>query len=157
QDEARQVLALVAIEPGRWLVEHQDGRLECERARKPDQLLDAEGQAVHGRVAIALELDETMMRSPASRGRASSRPTSEIFAAMARDIGTGAQDVFDEGRRDGLAAGRDDEIARAVDKAQRARVPFAGAQPAVLAPDRAGCVRIVPIGLEQIGALHSTS
>src|SRR5262245_49095037 len=58
QDEARQVLALVAIEPGRWLVEHQDGRLECERARKPDQLLDAEGQAVHGRVAIALELDE---------------------------------------------------------------------------------------------------
>src|SRR5215467_14316220 len=98
-----------------------------------------------------------MMRSTASRWRASSRRTSEIFAAMARDIGTGAQDVFDEGRRDGLAAGRDDEIARAVDKAQRARVPFAGAQPAVLAPDRAGCVRIVPIGLEQIGALHSTS
>src|SRR5262249_27279724 len=86
----------------------------------------------------------------------------KVFAAMAeddrlRDIGAGAQDVLDERRRDRLAAGGDDEIARAVDEPQRAGVPFAdvaGAQSAVRALDRAGCLRVVPIALEEIGTLH---
>ena len=48
----------LGVERTRRFVEQQDVRLEGERARKPDQLLDAEGQAVHGRMAIARELDE---------------------------------------------------------------------------------------------------
>src|SRR5262249_40613785 len=58
QNKTRQVLALVAIEPRRRFVEHQNRRLQSERARKPYQLLDAEREAIHQRVAIALELDE---------------------------------------------------------------------------------------------------
>ena len=45
QDEAREVLALVAIEAGRGLVEQQQRGLERERAREADDLLDAERQA----------------------------------------------------------------------------------------------------------------
>ena len=48
QDEARQVLAFVAIETGRGLVEQQNGGLERERAGKADELLNAEGQAATG-------------------------------------------------------------------------------------------------------------
>src|SRR6516162_11866915 len=58
QNKTCQVLPLVAIESRRWLVEHQNRWLQRERARKPDQLLDAERETVHRRVAIALELHE---------------------------------------------------------------------------------------------------
>src|SRR6201981_3643053 len=86
----------------------------------------------------------------------------KVFAAVAeddrlRDIGAGAQDVLDKRRRDRLAAGGDDETAREVAETRRAGVPFAdiaGAQPAVRAFDRAGRLRVVPIGLEEIGTLH---
>src|SRR5262245_14705354 len=58
QDEARQVLALVAIEPGRGLVEQQQGRLERECPGKADELLGAEGQGADRHMAETLELDE---------------------------------------------------------------------------------------------------
>src|SRR5712691_1008467 len=58
QDEAREVLALVAIEPGRWLIEQQQGRLERERAGKADKLLGAERERADRNMAEALELDE---------------------------------------------------------------------------------------------------
>src|SRR5436309_10052431 len=58
QDEARQVLALVAIEPGRRLVEQQQSRLERERAGKPHELLGAERQGADRNVAETLELDK---------------------------------------------------------------------------------------------------
>ena len=44
QDEARQVLALVAVEPGGRLVEQQQRRLQRQRAGKADDLLHAERQ-----------------------------------------------------------------------------------------------------------------
>ena len=50
------------------------------------------------------------------------------------DVGTGAQLVLDERRRDGLAAGGDDEVAGSIDQSQHAAAPFAdvtGAQRAV--------------------------
>src|SRR5215510_10500234 len=58
QDEARQVLAFVAVEAGGGLVEHEQRRLERKRAGKADDLLDAEGEPGDRRVAIALDLDE---------------------------------------------------------------------------------------------------
>ena len=58
QDEAREVLALLAVEAGRRLVEQQHGGLERKRAGKADDLLHAERQAADRRVAIALKLDE---------------------------------------------------------------------------------------------------
>ena len=58
QDEAREVLALLAVEAGRRLVEQHDRGLERERAGKADNLLHTERQAADGGVAIALELDQ---------------------------------------------------------------------------------------------------
>ncbi len=58
QDESRQILAFVAVEPGRRLIQHQDRRRERERAGESDELLDAEREPCHARVAIALELDQ---------------------------------------------------------------------------------------------------
>ncbi len=58
QDEARQVLPFVAVEPGGRLVEHEQRGLERQRAREADDLLDAERKSRDGRVPIALELDE---------------------------------------------------------------------------------------------------
>src|ERR1700736_2982580 len=49
QDEPRQILTLVPIEPGRWLVEHQQGGLQRERASEPDQLLNDGKKAWHPR------------------------------------------------------------------------------------------------------------
>ena len=54
----------------------------------------------------------------------------EIFAAVTeddrfRDIGAGTQRIFDERRRDGLAAGGDEKVTRTVDQSQRAVAPFA--------------------------------
>src|SRR5262249_22786368 len=57
QDEARQILALVAVEAGGGLVEQEELRLERERAREADDLADAERQAGDRRVAIARELE----------------------------------------------------------------------------------------------------
>src|SRR5262249_16392507 len=53
-----QILALVAIEPCGGLIEHQNRRLERERARETDELLDAEGKSGDARVTVAFELDE---------------------------------------------------------------------------------------------------
>ena len=58
QDEAREILALIAIEAGGWLVEQQQGRLERECAGEADKLLGAEWQGANRNVAEALELDE---------------------------------------------------------------------------------------------------
>src|SRR5262245_22188320 len=58
QDEARKVLAVVAIETCGGLVEQENGGLERERPGKADDLLDAEWQSGHRRVAIAFELHE---------------------------------------------------------------------------------------------------
>ena len=58
QDEAREVLALLAIEAGRRLVEQHDVRLERQRAGEADDLLHAERQAADGGVAVAFELDQ---------------------------------------------------------------------------------------------------
>ncbi len=58
QDVAREVLALVAVQAGRRLVEQQHPRRHRERAREPDHLLDAERQGVHRLVPVALELHE---------------------------------------------------------------------------------------------------
>src|SRR5689334_6378614 len=58
QDEARQILALLAVQSGRRLVEQQHGRLERQRAGKTDELLRAEREARHRSVAVAFELDE---------------------------------------------------------------------------------------------------
>src|SRR5262249_55667534 len=58
QNEAREVLALIAIEPGRWLIKQQQGRVERERAGKADKLLGAERQCADRNMAKALELDE---------------------------------------------------------------------------------------------------
>ena len=54
----------------------------------------------------------------------------EIFAAVAkydrfRDIGAGAQRIFDKRGRDGFAAGGDEKITRTVDETKRAIPPFA--------------------------------
>ena len=86
----------------------------------------------------------------------------QVFAAVTEHdhlghIGAGAQDILDERRRDRLAAGGHDEVARTVDEPERALVPFAnvaGAQPAVLALDGSGSFRIVPVAIEQIGTPH---
>src|SRR6185503_3688026 len=58
QDEAREILALRAVEAGRWLVEQHDSGLERKRTGKADDLLDPERQASDGRVAIAFELHQ---------------------------------------------------------------------------------------------------
>src|SRR4029077_8609367 len=58
QDESRQILTLVPIEPGRWLVQHQQRGLQRERASEPDQLLNAERKSRNRRVAKAFELDQ---------------------------------------------------------------------------------------------------
>src|SRR5258707_7414014 len=58
QDEARQVLALVAIEPGRRLIEQQQGRLERECAGETDKLLGAERERADRNMTEPLELDE---------------------------------------------------------------------------------------------------
>ena len=58
RDEARQVLALLAVQAGGRLIEQYYRRLERERACKPDKLLQAEGQAVDCRVPVALEFDD---------------------------------------------------------------------------------------------------
>ena len=58
QDEAREVVALVAGEAGGGLVEQQQARLQRERAGQPDDLLDAEGQRTRMRVPHALQLHE---------------------------------------------------------------------------------------------------
>jgi hypothetical protein len=58
QDEAREVLALFAVEPGRRLIGQQQGWLERERAGKADKLLGAEWQRADREMAKALELDE---------------------------------------------------------------------------------------------------
>ena len=58
QDEAREVLALLAIEAGGRLVEQQHRGLERKRARKADDLLDAERQRADRRAAVPLQLDE---------------------------------------------------------------------------------------------------
>jgi len=58
QDEAREILALRAVEAGRWLVEQHDGGLERKRTGKADDLLDPERQASDGSVAIAFELHQ---------------------------------------------------------------------------------------------------
>ena len=58
QDVAREVLALVAVEAGRGLVEQQHARLQRQRPREADHLLHAERQRADRLVAVALELDE---------------------------------------------------------------------------------------------------
>ncbi len=86
----------------------------------------------------------------------------EILAGMAEhdglgEIGARPQRVLDERGRDGLAAGGDEEVARAVDEAQAAVAPFAdvaGAHPAVGAEHGLGGLRVVPVALEQVGRAH---
>jgi hypothetical protein len=52
-DRAGEILALVAIEVGGRLVEHERGRFKRQRAAEAHDLLDAEGQGVDGIVAVA--------------------------------------------------------------------------------------------------------
>ena len=72
QNETREVLALLAVQAGRRLVEQQDGWLVGQGAREADDLLGAEWQAADGGVAIALQFDESIIFSTASRWRISS-------------------------------------------------------------------------------------
>src|ERR1019366_8900937 len=58
QDQTRQVLSLIAVQSGGWLVKQQQCRLKRESARETDDLLCAERQASNTGVAIALNLDE---------------------------------------------------------------------------------------------------
>jgi hypothetical protein len=57
QNEAREVLAFIAVKSGGRLVQHQDGGFECEGTGKTDKLLDSEGEAGYGGVTKGLELD----------------------------------------------------------------------------------------------------
>ena len=58
QDEAGEVLALLAVEAGRRLVEQQDRGLEASARAKPTIFWVPNGRPPTARVAIALELDE---------------------------------------------------------------------------------------------------
>ncbi len=58
QDETREVLSLIAVQSGGWLVKQQQRRLKRECARETDDLLCAERQTSNTGVAIALKLDE---------------------------------------------------------------------------------------------------
>ena len=46
------VLASAAVQPGRWLIEQQQDRLERQRPGEADQLLHAERQRADGRIAV---------------------------------------------------------------------------------------------------------
>ena len=56
QNEAGQVFTLLAIEPGRRLVEQHDRRFERQSACEADNFLQSERQVTDGRVAITFEL-----------------------------------------------------------------------------------------------------
>ena len=74
-----------------------------------------------------------------------------------RHIRARAQRVLDKGRRNRLAADGDDEVARAIDKAQSAVAPLAdiaGAQPSVGTLDLARRFIVLPVAVEQIRAAH---
>src|SRR5262245_182122 len=86
----------------------------------------------------------------------------KIFPAMAEDdrlgdIGTGAQSILDQRRRNGLPARSDNEIPGTIDQPQVAIAPFTdvdGAQPTVGTLDLAGSFVSAPIGIEQIRSAH---
>src|SRR5262245_63987504 len=56
QNEARQVLALLAVQSGRRLIEQHDRRFERQRSREADELLQSERQVANRRVAVPFEL-----------------------------------------------------------------------------------------------------
>ena len=84
----------------------------------------------------------------------------EVLARVAKDSGLGdigacPQDVLDVGRRERLAAGGNDEVARAVEEAQPPVLPFAdvaGAQPPVGAAHFARRLGLADVFLEHIVA-----
>src|ERR1019366_4895301 len=63
---------LVRGEDGRWLVEDEDVRVACERARDLDALAGPDGQRVGAGVRIA-ELEPERLREPPDTGAAGSR------------------------------------------------------------------------------------
>ena len=125
---AGEVFALLAVEPGRWLVEQQHFRLECQRASEADDLLDAEAERADRLVPVALELDELddaldrfalrALRRPGGRQKQRLREKAALQSAVPADeqivehAKMGQQFAVLEGARDATPGDRVRWLAR---------------------------------------------